>query len=346
MRKLYFLLIALFFALPLYSQVLKTQAVIIFANNDSLSAEIKDEQLKNIQVRIQYRKPGSDNFVTGLPGLIKSVRFTDGRLFESVKTDSATVFLLRLIEGYYTLYAKVEKNGLNTYYLKHKQDTLIHLYETLTDQYVKVNGELRRLSNFEYVHQLSYAMADNGAITAKINDIKYREDELMAIVKQYNEFKGNIYRKDSNLKKKMRISTGILINYYPYSDIFESQAAGFGISFDFYRNRPYQKIGLKTRFVFNILEFTKNESYKFNIEVPLALSYNYLERTRLRLYFLGGITSLLFFDSETIDGKRNNSNWGSPSPYLGTGVDFKIKKSALRFEISILPLRYMLDYIF
>lgn len=346
MLKILLLIIVVLSVFSTYSQAQISQAVIIFANNDSLSAEIKDEKLKNIQTRVLYREPGSDNFVTALPDQVRSVRFTDGRLFESVETDSVPDFLLCLIKGYYTLYAKLEKNGLKTYYMRHEQDTLIHLFETLTDQYVKVNGELRRLSNFEYVHQLSNSMADNGSITAKINEIRFREDELVAIVKQYNEFKGNKYYEDSNLKKKMKISTGILINYYPYTDIFELQAAGFGMSFDFYRNRPYQKFGLKTRFTFNISEYTKNESYKFNIEVPLALSYNYLERSRLRLYFLGGITSFVFFDSETSYGKRNNSIWGSPSPYLGTGIDYKIKKSALRFEISVLPLRYMLAYIF
>lgn len=345
MLKILLLFIVFLSALSSYSQVQISQAVIIFANKDSLSVEIKDEKLKNVQTRILYREPGSDNFVTGLPGQIKSIRFTDGRLFESVKTDSVSDFLLCLIKGYYTLYAKLEKNGLKTYYMIHEQDTLIHLFETLTDQYVKVNGELRRLSNFEYVHELATAMADNAKITSEINDIKFREDELLLIVKQYNEFKGDKYSEVSNSKKKpTKISIGVLLSYSPFLTDF--RAVGLGMSFDFYRNRPYQKFGLMTRCSFNILEYTKNDSYKFGIEIPVALSYKYLERTRLKLYFLGGITSIVFFKSETSYGKRTNSIYGGALPIIGTGIDYKIKKSALRLEFSIISRSFIFAYIF
>ncbi len=344
MLKILLQFIALLSVLSSYSQVQRSQAVIIFANNDSLSVEIKNEQLQNIQTHIQYKPHGSNNFVTGLPEQITSVRFTDGRMLESIKTDSVTLLLLRLIDGYYNLY-KIERNGLITYYIRHAEDTPKHLVETFTDKYLKEDGQFHMISNFEYIHELTYAMADNAKITAEINEIKFREDELMTIVKQYNEYKGKKYPEVSKLKKKpTKVSTGILINYSPFLSDF--RAVGLGMNFDFYRNRPYQKLGLMTRCSFNILEYTKNDSYKFGIEIPIALSYKYLEKDRLKLYFLGGITSIVFFESETSYGTRTNSIYGGGVPIIGTGIDYKIKKSALRFEFSLIPSNFILAYIF
>ncbi len=253
MFKLFFLLLALLASFTSYSQVEKTQAVIVFQNNDTLSAEIQDEQLNLIQTRIYYRQPGENTFSRGLPEQIKSVRFADGRLFESVQTDSVSSLLLCLIEGYYNLYTKAEKKGLNTYYIRHDQDPPIHLVETFTDRYIQEDGEFRRISNFEYAHQLTNAMADNARITMEISEMKFKEDNLVAIVKEYNEFKGTQYPASSFHKRKsIKVSPGLLISGYPIMS--EIYFPGLGICFDFYRNRPYERFSLKTSISFNIAD--------------------------------------------------------------------------------------------
>lgn len=344
MRKLYFLLIALFFALPLYSQVLKTQAVIIFANNDSIRAEIKNEQLHIIQTRIQYKPSGSSNFVTGLPDQVKSVKFDDGRLFESVKTDSVSFLLLCIIKGYYTLY-KIEISGSVTYYIRHAGDSPIHLIETFTDRYIQSEGEYRKISNFEYVHQLISAMSDNAQITKEINETKFREDELLAIVKKYNEFKGNQYPVAAIANKKViKISTGILVKEFPF--ITERLAPGIGVSFDFYRTRPYERFGLKTHISFNLKDYKKGDRYNLLMEIPIALSYSYFESGKIKLDLLGGASTFFVINSYTSYGHRSTLADVYPLLYLGTGIDYKVKKSALRFEISILTRSFILAYIF
>jgi hypothetical protein len=159
MSKLLLITTILFISFTSFSQVKKIQAVIVFTDNDTLSVEIKDEQLQKVQIGIQYRKLDSQNFITGFPSQVKSVRFADGRLFESIKIDSATFLLFNLVKGYYGLYAKLENSGLKTYYLRHAQDELIHLTETFTEKVI--NGQSRMVSNHEYAHQLTTAMSDN-----------------------------------------------------------------------------------------------------------------------------------------------------------------------------------------
>jgi len=343
MLKLSFLLLAFLTAFSSYSQVQKTQAIIIFTNNDSLCAETQDEQLHLIQTRIHYRHSDSSNFVTAFPEQIKSVRFTDGRLFETVKTDSVSFLLLCLIEGYYNLY-KIERNGSISYYIRHAQDTPIHLVETFTDRYIQEDGEFRKISNFEYAHHLTNAMADNPRITMEISETKFVEDELVAIVKKYNEFKGNKYPEPTvNNKKSMKVSTGILISGYPF--ITDLHAPGLGMSFDFYRNRPYERFGLKTRVSFNILDYKKDDSYTFLIEIPIAMSYTYFDKGRVKLDLLGGVASFLMIDSYTMYGRQTNTSI-YPGLYLGTGIDYKIKESAFRFEFSLLTMSFVFAFIF
>ncbi len=339
------LLVVLLASLSSYSQVGKTEAVIVFQNSDTVSAEIKDEQLHLIQTRIYYKQPGANTFSKGLPEQIKSVRFADGRLFESVQTDSVSSLLLCLIEGYYNLFTKAENKGLNTYYIRHAQDPPIHLFETFQDQYEKTEDEVRRKSNYEYAHQLTNAMADNARLTMDISEMKFTEDNLVSIVKKYNEFKGTQYPASSgNKQKSTKISTGILISGYPLLTDFH--APGLGMCFDFYRNRPYEKFGLKTRVSFNILDYQKDDSYKFIMEIPIGVSYKYFERTRLNLDVFGGISSFLIIDSDISYGVRETYSTFAASLYLGTGIDYKIKKSALRFEFSLIPMTLIFAYIF
>lgn len=122
---------------------------------------------------------------------IKSARFIDGRLFETVKTDSVSYFLWCLIEGYYNLYTKIENNGTKTYYLKHAQEEAIHLTETFSEK--TINGQLRKVSNHEYALALVKAMNDNMKINSDIYASKFTEHDILAIVKKYNEFKGAKY---------------------------------------------------------------------------------------------------------------------------------------------------------
>jgi hypothetical protein len=346
MLKLSLLLVVLMLgSLSSYSQVDKTEAIIVFQNSDTVYAEIKDEQLHLIQARIYYRQPGANNFSIGLPNQIKSVKFADGRLFETVKTDSASFLLLCLIEGYFDLYTKAETKGLNNYYLRHAQDQPIHLFETFQDQYEETEGEVRRKSNFEYAHQLTNAMADNAKITMKISEMKFKEDNLVALVKEYNEFKGTLYPAFSGKKQKStKISTGILISGYPLLTDFH--APGLGMCFDLYRNRPYEKFGLKTRVSFNILDYKKDDSYTFIIEIPIGVSYKYFERSRVKLDVFGGISSFLIIDSDISYGVRDTDSTFAGSLYLGTGVDYKIRKSAFRFEFSLIPMTLIFAYIF
>ncbi len=35
-----------------------------------------------------------------------------------------------------------------------------------------------------------------------------------------------------------------------------------------------------------------------------------------------------------------------PLPYLGTGIDYKLRKSALRFEVSLITVTFIFAYIF
>lgn len=343
MQYFFFLLIALLATFSSYSQIRKTQAVIIFTNNDSLSVDIQDEQLHVIQTRIKYRKINSDNIYTGFPEQVKSVKFADGRLFESVRTDSVSCFLLCLIEGYYNLYIKIERKGLKSYYLRHDQNQTIHLIETFSDQVI--GRELQRVSNFEYAHQLTFAMGDNVRITMEIIKTKFVENELVAIVKKYNEYRGNKYPESASFKKNStEISTGILTGGYPFSAQFI--VPGLGVSFDFYSNHHYERFTLKSRILFNILDYKKGDSYSMSMQIPIAVSYNYLDNSRLSLDVLGGITSFLIIDSYTSYGERRSSTSYCLLPYLGTGIDYKIKESAIRFEISIFTLSFMLAYIF
>jgi len=339
------LLVVMLASLSSYSQVGKTEAVIVFQNSDTVSAEIKDEQLHLIQTRIYYRQPGANTFSKGLPEQIKSVKFTDGRLFESVQTDSVSSLLLCLIEGYYNLFTKAENKGLNTYYIRHAQDPPIHLFETFQDQYEKTEDEVRRKSNYEYAHQLTNAMADNPRITMEISEMKFKEDNLVALVKEYNEFKGTQYPASSfHRRKSIKVSPGLLISGYPI--ISEIYFPGLGISFDFYRNRPYERFSLKTSISFNIVDDPIYDRNNLIIEIPIALSYSYYEKGRLKLDFFGGVSSLLVIDSYTSYGHRETFAELHPLLYLGTGIDYKLRKSALRFEVSLITVTFIFAYIF
>jgi hypothetical protein len=348
MYKSFFLLLALI-ALFGSSYAQKTQAIIVFANNDSLSAEVRDEKLNLIQGRIYYRQPGSNAFSKGLPEQIKTVKFADGRLLESVKTDSAQFLLLCLIEGYYNLYRKVEAKGLNTYYIRHAMDTSIHLYETFQDKYEEVDGEIRRISNYEYAHQLTMAMADNARLTVKISDVKFKENELIAIIKEYNEFKGYKYSEAESFNQKpTKVNMGVFINSYPFKTFFNETGfgTGIGMSFDFYKNRPYERLGLKTSISLNVLDYKKDENYNLMMEIPLALSFTFLDHNRLKMNVFGGISSLFILDSYMSYDTRQTNTFITPCPYLGAGIDYKIKKSALRLELSLFTKSFMIGYIF
>ncbi|MDO9258039.1 MAG: hypothetical protein Q7U54_21175 [Bacteroidales bacterium] len=232
-----------------------------------------------------------------------------------------------------------------TYYIRHAEDTPIHLVETFTDRYIQSEGEFRKISNFEYVHQLTSAMSDNARITKEINESKFREDELRAIVKKYNEFKGNKYPVSAILKKKLvKVSTGFLVSEFPFTP--ELLAPGLGVSFDFYRTRPYERFGLKTHISLNLKDYKKGDRYNLLIGIPIALSYSYFERGRIKLDLLGGASAFLVIDSYTSYGHRNTYTDVYPMLYLGTGIDYKVKKSALRFEISFLTSSFILAYIF
>ena len=348
MYKSFFLLLALI-ALFGSSYAQKTQAIIVFANNDSLSAEVRDEKLNLIQGRIYYRQPGSNAFSKGLPEQIKTVKFADGQLLESVKTDSAQFLLLCLIEGYYNLYRKVEAKGLNTYYIRHAMDTSIHLYETFQDKYEEVEGEIRRISNYEYAHQLTMAMADNARLTVKISDVKFKENELIAIIKEYNEFKGYKYSEAESFNQKpTKVNTGVFINSYPFKTFFNETGfgTGIGMSFDFFKNRTYERYSLKTSISFNVVEYNKDENYNYMMEIPIALSYKFLDHNRVKMNIFGGITSFLMIDSKMRNDTRQTDTYFSPFLYLGTGIDYKIKKSALRLELSLFTKSFMIGYIF
>lgn len=345
MLKFLFLFIPLLTAFSAFSQVRSTKSFIVFANNDSLTTEIKDDPLQDIQTRIRYLEPDSKQFITGLPETIKSLKFTDGRLFETIKSDSVSCLLLCLIEGYYNLYSKIESNGLKTYFIRHENDTPIHLFETFRDQYMEADGKTHKLSNFEYAHILTYAMADNAVITTEINKTRFTEHDLVSILKKYNQFKGDKYPDPAFLNKKStKISAGILTSAYPFLHSFIFP--GLGLSFDFYKNRPYERFKLKTHVSFNILEYKKNDSYKLLFETPIALSYSYLDRGRFKMDISGGVTSFLLIDSRTSYNARRTYTSLSPNLYLGTGLDYKIKNSVLRFEFSLLTLSFALAYIF
>jgi len=175
--------------------------------------------------------------------------------------------------------------------------------------------------------------------------MKFREDNMVAIVKEYNEFKGIQYPAFSaNKQKSMKMSTGILMSSYPLLTDFH--IPGLGVCFDFYRNRPYEKFGMKTRVSFNILEYKKEDSYSFIIEIPIGVSYRYVERTRLTSNVFGGISPFVTIDSYISYGERHTSSDFFAFLYLGTGFDYKIKKSALRFEISLIPMTFIFAYIF
>ncbi len=337
---LIFLLVSVFSS---FSQALKTKADIVFTNNDTLSAEIFDAQIRVVQKSIKYRKLDSDNYTTAYPDQIKSVKFADGRLLESIKTDSVYYLLLNQIKGYYNLYSKLESNGVKTYYIRHDKDQPIHLTETFSEKLV--NGQREQISNYEYAHQLTKAMADNARICSELSELKFTENQLIAIVKKYNEFKGNDYTNSDNFKKKSaKIVIGVLVNNIFW--IGEPAAPGLGMSFDFRRNRPYEKFALHTRLTFNVFEYKNKDTHSMFFSFPLAVSYNYFDQARLRMDVFGGIVPYLAFDSYLSYGKRTSYTTYSSGLYIGTGIDYKIKNSALRFEIAVIPLSVALCYVF
>lgn len=338
---LFFLLIIV--STSSYSQLPKTKAKLIFTDNDSLIAEIKEEQLYVIQTHIDFRSYDSVNFTRAYPGQIKSVSFIDGRLFETIKTDSVSYFLWCILEGYYNLYTRVEKNGKKTYYLKHAQDDAIHLTETFTEK--TINGQLRKVSNYEYAHALIEAMDDDIKISPDIYASKFTEHDLLAIVKKYNEFKGTIYPESAKVNaKSTKISVGILVNSCP---VFLSPIPGLGMTFDFYRNRPYEKFSIRTRFSLNLYPSRYDETNKLILaEIPVGLSYSYLNLEKFRFDVLGGISSFMIFDPSSKNEQYKTDFSYSALPYLGAGVDYKFSKSRLRLEFSVFDLNILIAYIF
>ena len=281
-----------------FSQTLKIKADIVFANNDSLSAEVLDEQLRDIQKGIKYRDLDSENFKTAYPDQLKSVKFADGRLLETVKTDSVSCLLLNLIQGYYNLYEKFENFGLMTFYLRHAQDEPIHLTETFLEK--EIGSKSVKVSNYEYVHKLTNAMADNLSLSTEINTTKFSEYELISIVKKYNEFKGNKYSEtDYSQKKSTKIDKGILIfNYLDTKDyrvVNLIGVPGVGMSFDFRRNNHYEKFALKTRISISLEKFENWRNQSWFMITPIMVSYNYLNFTRFQMDILGGISPWFYF---------------------------------------------------
>jgi hypothetical protein len=201
------------------------------------------------------------------------------------------------------------------------------------------------VSNHEYAHQLTTAMSDNVKLCAEISELKFDEDELISIVIKYNEYKGySVSNNATTNTKPLKIAIGILANTYFLKN--EPASPGLGMSFDLSRNRPYERFALKTRISFNFKEYTKDESYSVFIAVPIVVSYNYLDLARFKMDVFGGMASYLTYNSYTSFDLRDSYTTFDPGLYLGTGFDYKINKSALRFEVSVVPISVMLSYIF
>jgi hypothetical protein len=326
-----------------YSQYLRTKATIVFAGNDTLQSEILDTPLETIQDHLDYWNPESQLMTSAHPGEVTSFRFSDGRLFKSVGADSTFSFLQCHIEGYYDLFSKADKHGKIAFYIKHNPDDALLLTETFSEK--TVDGSIQRVSNHEFAYTLLKAMSDNVKIAQEIYKAKLTEADITAIVRMYNEFKGTLYPEPDDSKTGyVVLATGILINSSPS---FAGALPGIGVSFDFSKYHSYRRVSIRTRVSSTFVPETKDldKSY-FVTEIPVMVCYTYLNRQRLKLNVLVGYDSFFFIETVKGDNQPNRDFWYVPAPYLATGLDYRLGKSKLRFEVSPFPFQLLGGFVF
>ena len=156
-------------ALNGYAQKAKFNDLIITANGDSLSAQIKPGWKYKNKTTVSYKVEGKSKFTIANPTEVSAYSH-DNQLYRSVEIDGKALFLKANINGDVSFYETVDSKGEKTFYLKKRGEELQQIEHTNLRPYLSAY----------------FNSCENERVKQKLKKSSYTTFRIANLVSEYN----------------------------------------------------------------------------------------------------------------------------------------------------------------
>ena len=218
------------------------QGYLILSNGDTLFGYVKDPALReSLYLSVTYSdNQAGENSVTYNPFEVNEYYYEPGFCFvsriDNLREDPGRIFMQCLVEGYASIYS-YEFEQKQIFILQKEKIPAVYL-EKLSGNDRMDQPSREKLMNF---------LSDCSDITDKVNNLQFKADDLVKLVKLYNRClrasrETIVYKLDKERVFRVGVTMGINLSeikvHAPidYQDLNLKTGLGFniGVGFDFY----------------------------------------------------------------------------------------------------------------
>lgn len=333
------------------SQIQNERGKLILEGQDTIVGLIT--YYDDISTNVIYTD-NSDNSNSCTIDCINEIILDNGVRFTTIDyddNDDGKVFVQKIITSdLISLYGS-EENGTTYFYIN--KDTITYRLEN--NRLIEKNDKNIRYARYDrkYLGSLKMIMSDKPELFDRIDKLKLTEDDIMALVLDYNQ--GNVeYIMSTAIAKSKSISNWVAFAQYShFGTYFQTQPTfdysyGYFIGTQMYFSRS-RRHSLKFLFGYSRYNTEKTiffghasqkQEYYYSNFISLGITYEYIFILTNRTHFyaqlqFGEIGYLTEFDKKTNTETETSRNF-YPMPRLSPGIGFEYKtKKRLSFNLEI-----------
>ncbi|MDQ1161213.1 hypothetical protein QE422_001581 [Chryseobacterium sp. SORGH_AS 447] len=320
-------------------------------NPTVIEYKIKDDQtpLKIKTSDLQEFSVGDQKYVTAKVMIDRSSskieNLSDSPNFNSKEE---TLLLKQLLEGKVSLYRYTDGSITRFFYKKENDNT----FKPLNYKEYLVNNNLLQ-KNEEYKSQLKKEFSDNEKIRAKdIDNLVYRENELMRIFKNYDDLADISSNNKNNFH--IYVKSGVGLSHYKILPPSENLSIGekkensiafkAALELEYILNFNKGKWAIFSEPSFQTVKFTVNDYNRRNfrvnfssIQIPLGFKYNMFLNQKSKIY----ISTALYYnlmlnkDNFTVDNFSSKASGGLYGYSFGLGYNYD--KFGAELKLGTIP---------